>query len=560
MVHKIRHKISRYSSSRPTAFFLLLFIFISACSNANNTSPETQNAGSEVSEVSNDEDAGRSQDTAPEPEPESQPEAEPGQIALFGVFEKTVTNVNTYDNPFDFDEIELKTEFISPSKNVTPFYGFYDGNGQGGQEGSVWKMRFMPDEIGTWTYSYTWSDGTTGGSGSFHVVDLGLTGPIIEDERNRKSWKTVNGDNFIPFFTSGPRFDQVSDSRMNDMLDYLKNDLGAKGVANGLRNIVWLDCENDFSCSPHQNIFSLENWKRLDQFLSKLKQRDLSANFRFYSDDENKPLFDGKSDKERLLFKYTMARLAAHTNILFDSGIDILEYRSVSWNDWFAQELRRIDPWDHFVGSRHGGGSGNFECPECTYDARGEVHPGYATLLSIMEDTDKPIFSTEHWREDFRRGNFDKNSIRKIMWHNAMVGGSGYFIGGEQGNLQLENYTSDLDAPEQLKAYSDFWHGTIKNWGHFVVCNEDLSNGYCFAEKGETYVLYLENGGSATLELGPFLGLFSTQWLNPRTGDRFNGNMIDGGETVTLEAADPNDWVVYIKRNDIVSKPHIKKK
>jgi len=45
------------------------------------------------------------------------------------------------------------------------------------QQLSFWKLRFMPDELGTWNYSYTWTDGTSGGSGNFQVVDTGLPGP-----------------------------------------------------------------------------------------------------------------------------------------------------------------------------------------------------------------------------------------------------------------------------------------------------------------------------------------------------------------------------------------------
>ncbi|NOY84561.1 MAG: DUF5060 domain-containing protein [Nitrospirae bacterium] len=479
--------------------------------------------------------------TFPNPTPES---TEP--IALYGVFEKSVSNTNSYVNPFDFNEIELQTRFIAPSGKETSFFGFYDGDGQGGQDGSIWKMRFMPDEIGSWNYSYTWSDGRPGGNGTFSVNTQGLPGPFKADVVNGKSWAREGKGNLVPLFI-GTHYDmRDGDAPIEGYLDYVAYTLGANGVSHIFRNLVWLDCEEEASCSPSSDVFSIQYWTRFDQYLKKLSQRDLSLNVMIYTDDAKKPKFAGQSDTEKLLLKTVIARVAASTNIIFDSGIDIREYRSEAWSNWFAGEMMRLDPWDHFIGSRHGGGSGETSCSDCSYDARGEVHPNYVTLKSIMDENNRPVFSTERWREDFRRGGFNSENIRKIMWYNAMVGGSGFMIGGKKGSIDFNNYATDLDAPEQFKIFSDFWHLTVKNWSNFVVCNEDVSAAYCFAERGKSTVLYLENGGTTTLNLSAFSGSFPSQWLNPRTGETFDGETLSGGSTVTIQAPDAKDWVFYM--------------
>lgn len=108
-------------------------------------------------------------------------QASPAQaqsVGLYDVFEKSVTNSKSYSNPFDFNVVELQTKFTSPSGRTVSYFGFYDGNGAGGQTGNVWKLRFMPDETGTWNYSWTWTDGTAGGAGSFTCTDTGLPGPL----------------------------------------------------------------------------------------------------------------------------------------------------------------------------------------------------------------------------------------------------------------------------------------------------------------------------------------------------------------------------------------------
>src|SRR5262245_23204498 len=67
------------------------------------------------------------------------------RVPLYGTFERQVTNTKTYSNPFDFQVVELKTLFTTPSGKTVPFFGFYDGDGKGGQTGHVWALRFMPD-------------------------------------------------------------------------------------------------------------------------------------------------------------------------------------------------------------------------------------------------------------------------------------------------------------------------------------------------------------------------------------------------------------------------------
>jgi len=50
--------------------------------------------------------------------------------------------------------------------------GYYAGN-------DTWKINFMPDEIGDWTFSTTSTDGDLDGQvGSFSVIESELPGPL----------------------------------------------------------------------------------------------------------------------------------------------------------------------------------------------------------------------------------------------------------------------------------------------------------------------------------------------------------------------------------------------
>ena len=73
-------------------------------------------------------------------------------------------------NPF---AVKLDVDFRSPGGRHYCVPGFYDGDGRGGLDGAVWKVRFSADEIGSWTYT-TSSDNRqlNGKAGQFTVTDV----------------------------------------------------------------------------------------------------------------------------------------------------------------------------------------------------------------------------------------------------------------------------------------------------------------------------------------------------------------------------------------------------
>ncbi len=123
--------------------------------------------------------------------------ASTSQIPLFGLFERTITNNRVYNNPF-FD-VELNAVFTSPTGRVVNFFGFYDGDGQGGQQGNVWKQRFMPNELGTWTYTISFSDGSNTVNGTFECISSGAKpGPWKKHQDNYRWFTDSHDQPFLP--------------------------------------------------------------------------------------------------------------------------------------------------------------------------------------------------------------------------------------------------------------------------------------------------------------------------------------------------------------------------
>lgn len=56
------------------------------------------------------------------------------------------------NDPNPFLDMRLQVQFTSPSGKEIWVPGFFDGDGRGGPKGTAWKVRFSPNEPGTWKY------------------------------------------------------------------------------------------------------------------------------------------------------------------------------------------------------------------------------------------------------------------------------------------------------------------------------------------------------------------------------------------------------------------------
>ena len=63
-----------------------------------------------------------------------------------------------------------------------------------------------------------------------------------------------------------------------------------------------------------------------------------------------------------------------------------------------------------------------------------------------------------------------------------------------------------------------------------LVPRGDLaSTGYCLANPGVEYLIYLPGGGKVWVDLSAASGTFSVEWFNPMTGATMSGGKIAGG-------------------------------
>jgi hypothetical protein len=114
-------------------------------------------------------------------------------VEQWGVQEVTLRSPRTYENPFA--DVRVQGRFQSQGKAIT-VDGFYDGD-------HTWKIRFMPETPGTWTFTTVSTDSDLDGkSGSFVAASpaRGNHGPVVG--HNRYHFAYADGTLYFPLGTT----------------------------------------------------------------------------------------------------------------------------------------------------------------------------------------------------------------------------------------------------------------------------------------------------------------------------------------------------------------------
>ncbi len=74
------------------------------------------------------------------------------------------------------------------------------------------------------------------------------------------------------------------------------------------------------------------------------------------------------------------------------------------------------------------------------------------------------------------------------------------------------------------------------------------ANAYALAARGQCYVFYLYDGGTARIDLRAGSGPFAVEWFDPRDGSRHPAPPARGGRIKAFAAPSPGDWVLYLHK------------
>ncbi len=113
-------------------------------------------------------------------------------VPRYSIFELSLKHNGVYNN--NFLDVTLDAVFTSPSGMQHRVKGFF-------YEGDLWKVRYRPNEVGGWTYTYVLV-GKGGfrkeGGADFYSTPSNAEGPVRHHPENPHRWIFTNGKPYFP--------------------------------------------------------------------------------------------------------------------------------------------------------------------------------------------------------------------------------------------------------------------------------------------------------------------------------------------------------------------------
>lgn len=500
--------------------------------------------------------------------------ADAKNIGRYRVFEMSVENARPYRNKFC--DVELQCTYQSPSGRKISFIGFFDGDGQGGgnaTSGIVWKLRFMPDELGEWTYRWAWTDKSPGGSGSFLCVSEGAGPGMLRPYAHNPQWFAYNGTDPVwikSYYETGhgsiaQPFEWIVENVYQPMLDQGYNHLQVNWLLS-------LCCpEQYYKDGPPpatQNLtlyeegrasstMKLDVWQMMERHIGWLNDHNVSVHmFLGFEGRKNKgPKWDALTEAEKdFCVRYVVARIAPYANL---AGWNFV------WEDpghrethelGLARLLQQHDVFNHVrTYQDENPRSNEYHRPEYTFAAiENHLIAGSERSLDMLYwktpwthhqaclvgyIPGKPVYMSEGnalWRRYWsNKSGANQEDLRRAAW-GCVTAASSFCWNGHAGENELYAHGPEgLPFRDPSHPYaasvrvvdiiSDVMTRVVEfsrmTPHDFALTEHDPLRTWCLAEPGRQYLVFSSDGAPFMLHVreGQYV---RNLWLDTKTGEQ----------------------------------------
>jgi CubicO group peptidase (beta-lactamase class C family) len=475
-------------------------------------------------------------------------------------------------NPF---AIRFDCRFTSPAGEQFRVPGFYDGNGQGELDGATWRVRFSADREGTWTYATDSNDPLLDGQ----TGELSVT-PVAPDARGY--WKSGrleytgtadNGIRYLKFRDGSYWLKAGCDDPENFLGRYRNFDTLAKRktavdylASHGINSLYimthnidgddkdvwpWLGetaevAKTHGARQARFDLMKLEEWRQLFEHMQTVGV----VPYLILEDDSAWKEYD--HDR---YYREMIARFGYLPALVFNLGEEHNENYEFQQGLELARDFKAVDPYGHPLGIHNINRASDeyVNSPLLDFTSIQTGQPGRRSSVKYaVEHNQIAVDWIKKCESNSRRVlnvNFDEGrpELDRVAWWSAYLGG------GVWEAHVMEPYDQPFSAWEttwkELSGTRRFMESVPF---HTMQPRNDLvrsGHAFCLAELGESYVLYLPEGGQVSLELAA--GDYRCAWWDPaqgQDGEFRNAGSVTGG-VQTFVAPGANDWALRIARD-----------
>jgi hypothetical protein len=504
------------------------------------------------------------------------------KIRLYHPHDFVIESSANHDNPFMTDVFATFEHESGETIGKVP--GFYNGNGR-------WVIRFSPTRIGTWRATTSAADAQLDGRGlactCVQNTNPAVHGTLRIDRANPKKFAWRDG---APFLLLGfecdwlfsyhqrhpddcaARIALLSDRGFNYIVTNIYAHTGfstseAAGQGEirpdtiyGPPDMYVFGGDNDNADHSRLNVAFFADYDRMMHILF---EKGIVAHLMIQVQNKSVSWPKRNSAEDDLFWNYVVARYQAYGNVVWDiSKESFYLYKETGAHDYAVGRMhliRRRDAYNHLV-TIHDPmpRSTALACAadEAADFVSDQIHcadTGAYNREAILSRRlfSKPYVNIEYGYELGAENLKTYTSTTTASWEKMLEWTYALYLAGAYPCYYYSNTSWDLiefdPEPEGWKRYrylADFI-GAL-DYNRMEPCNELVARGFCLAEPGKAYLLFLPEGGDAQVSLHHVeskrgwagrpewpSAAISSQWMDIRSGARV---------TAAVEIPDSGAW------------------
>jgi len=464
------------------------------------------------------------------------------------------------ENPF---KLPFSATVKGPGGAAFKTAGFYDGDG-------TWKVRISPTAEGAWSLvTHSEAPDLNGKTVAFTCTpnkNPRVHGGLRVDAQHPRHFVFEDGTRcFLMGYecdwlwaldlgrptldTLNPFLDKIAGAGFNYVLiNAYAHDTGWRKGTTGPDDFgpppmyAW---EGD-NARPDHSRFNLAYWKHYDRVIAQMNQRGLIAHLMIKVYNKMVKWPAPGSPEDDLYFGWLVARYAAFPNVHWDFSKEANNEKILDYKIGRLKFLREHDPYRrpitvHDDHKTYDGGAYN---DLLDYRSDQQHSKWHATLLDHRRQYAWPVVNVEFGYEHGPGGLKDKTysgsqapeEVCRRAWEVCMAGGYGayYYTFTAWDVIRPQDTPPGYAYFKNLRAFFD-------ETGYWLMEPADslVSEGYCLANPGREYIVFLNSAQPFTLKLeGPAAPL-KAEWFQPLTGKRKEAPVMGSG---TAELKPPEEW------------------
>ena len=463
------------------------------------------------------------------------------------------------ENPF---AVMFSAEVTGPNGIRLTVPGFFDGEG-------TWKVRIAPNREGMWSLRTTSThpdlDNRRASFSCTPNNSRAVHGGLGIDPEHPSQFMYEDGTRFLPM---GYECDWLwaldSGDPQLKTIDPFLDTIAAHGFNFIILNAFAYDTswrkgktgEGDYGPppmyawegsneKPDHSRFNLAYWRHYDRVMDALHRRGIVAHIliRVYNKQVNWP--ENGSPADDMYYRWLLARYAAYSNVTWDLAKEANYEKDLEYKTGRLRYIRANDPYHRLLTVHDDHATYDSGAYDDLLDYRSDQqHTDWRkVMLAHLQQHAWPIINTEFGYECGLGGVNDKTynvaqlpeEVCRRAWEVYTAGGFGAYY---------YTYTAwDVIRPRDMPpGYKYFKHlrSFFESTSYWKLKPAEgiASDGYCLADAGREYVIFLNSAAPVTLALQGLTG-FMGEWYQPFTGARMAAGTIANGPTQVIP---PGHW------------------